>query len=514
MMLAACVDNLQNENVLPDESDALITETISARVNEGGTKATIDGTSGAFAWTKDNDAIAVHTTGDGSHAACYVTSGGASASAAEAGFTVSYYGSRDAFAIYPSNIVATDAANYGQEGHALDVTLPASYTLAEVSGEASPCPMIASNTGTNWEFKQLCGLLRLTVNNIPSDATGMVIQFPGKKVNGSFSIASPVSPGFSTIPTGVAADGEDKITISFDAGITSAIVNIPLPTGTYDYLYITPVGTSTKVAAIRNVNNITAGPYTAVRANGKKLTTTMVSFSVSSTKKVFFAPGNLVKIGGSTYAFETTPFNTNGGSLGYNQGDWESLPARGYFSWSEIATANEEPRLFTINGVSDWKAMTFDEWNFLYAELYESINTGEDCYGRTMEDGVARYYRVYVGGPEPQLGLLITPDEATSSDVTGLTDKSVTEIANIDTFISKGFAFLPSSGYFSRGVSDTWGDAGIMGYYWYTTEDEADEDLAYYLRFHSTGPNGMSDSGTDWKSNYYYISVRLVHEYK
>ena len=43
--------------------------------------------------------------------------------------------------------------------------------------------------------------------------SGLIIQFPGKKVNGSFSIASTVTPGTSIIATGAPAEGEDKITV-------------------------------------------------------------------------------------------------------------------------------------------------------------------------------------------------------------------------------------------------------------------------------------------------------------
>jgi hypothetical protein len=80
--------------------------------------------------------------------------------------------------------VAEDAANYGQSGATLDVTLPPSYTLAEVSGTTTPCPMIADNTGSGWAFYQLCGLLRLTVNNIPADCRYSVGAV-GRKQDGS-----------------------------------------------------------------------------------------------------------------------------------------------------------------------------------------------------------------------------------------------------------------------------------------------------------------------------------------
>lgn len=275
----------------PEPEVEMVTETITGS-RDVSTKVTIDNTSGAFAWTATNDLVAVHvSTGE------YVTSSGASASEKSASFDVTYPAgsTRDAFAVFPSTIVAADAANYGQEGHTLDVTLPSSYTLAQVSGETSPCPMVATNdpASSEWSFKQLCGLLRLTVNGIPADATGLVIQFPGNKVRGAFSITSP-EPGASTIETGVPAAGEDKITVTFAAGITTATVNIPLPTGTYEDAYVTSEGSSTKVATLRQIKS---GGYAASRARAKKLTVMLASISVSASKQVFFAPGNLQYLG-------------------------------------------------------------------------------------------------------------------------------------------------------------------------------------------------------------------------
>ena len=263
----------------------MITETITATNGDAPTRAAIADADGAFTWSA-GDQVAVHADGK------YYTTEALTANSSDenATFTVTYSGTRDAFAIFPASIVATDAENYGQSGKTLDVTLPGSYTLAQVSGTKTPCPMIATNTGGDWYFKQLCGMLRLTVNSIPSDAIGMVIQFPGKKVNGTFSVASPVTVGTSTIVTDVPADGEDKITVTFAAGTTTATVNIPLPTGAYDDVFITPIGSSSKVAAVRHIK---AGGYSAKRAYARKLTTTMVAFSVSASKKVVFAPGNL-----------------------------------------------------------------------------------------------------------------------------------------------------------------------------------------------------------------------------
>ena len=112
----------------------MIVETVSG-TRETSTKATI-ANDGSFAWSKD-DNIAVHVSNGSSHLYVFTSdsehgASGASVAAHSASFTVAYEEgySRDAFAVYPSNIVSANAANYGQEGHTLDLTLPSSYTLA------------------------------------------------------------------------------------------------------------------------------------------------------------------------------------------------------------------------------------------------------------------------------------------------------------------------------------------------------------------------------------------------
>ena len=218
----------------------MITETVSGSRGFS-TKATIADADASFKWSV-GDNIAVHVDGTAPKYVFTSDAGAAGASVADAtaSFTVVYEDgySRDAFAVYPGTIVSADAANYGQSGTPLDVTLPASYTLAEVTGETTPCPMIATNeAGSEGDFYQLCGLLRLTVSSIPAGAKRLEICFDGKKVSGDFSIASPVTPGSSVIPTADDAS-HDTITIIKDGtdvalGEESLVLNIPLPAGEY-----------------------------------------------------------------------------------------------------------------------------------------------------------------------------------------------------------------------------------------------------------------------------------------
>lgn len=288
----------------------MIVETISG-TTEMSTKATIAGGTGAFAWTA-GDNIAVHVSNGTYVFTSDAGASGASTSAASASFTVVYPDgySRDAFAVYPSRIISecsTANTNYGQAGHTLDVKLPSSYTLAQVSGDTTPCPMIATNTpGSGWEFKQLCGLLRLTVNSIPPSTKRMEIKFNGTKVSGEFYVAAGFDPDEPVlVPKDL--NTYDVITITKDGTSDETlysgwgdekVFNIPLPVGTYGDIKITAYdalsGGSAVLDMTRSLKN-GAVSYSAARGRGVKRIASFHVFSINSarTKRVVFAPGNL-----------------------------------------------------------------------------------------------------------------------------------------------------------------------------------------------------------------------------
>ena len=264
------------------DSFSMITETISGTYGPA-TKATIADADASFKWSV-GDNIAVHVSNGNNHKYVFTSGeGGASVAEAEASFSVTYESgySRDAFAVFPSSIVSATAANYGQSGSPLDVTLPDSYTLSQVQGEVSPCPMIATNTaGNGWTFYQLCSLLRITVGNIPATAKRLELDFDGKKVWGDFSIASDVTPGTSVISP-AADDNNDVITITNDGSVfgqTSLTLSIPLPVGDYSKItvYAYDEISGGNVVSFDNISF----SYTAVNTKGVKKTTSLTDQSI------------------------------------------------------------------------------------------------------------------------------------------------------------------------------------------------------------------------------------------
>ena len=296
------VQEIESENTKEVIEDAF-TEVITGQLDETKTRANIANT-GAFTWTETKDKVAVHLSNDVESIHRYKASSGASASAASAEFSVTMTKAdtyRDAFAIYPSYLVncstSVGPANYGQSGYPLDLTLPDTYTLADVAGVHTPVAMISTNSGGNtWSFKHIGAMLRLILNNVPGNTATIEISMPGQKICGDFSIPAPVTPGTSKLETSD-DPSNDTVTITdlnfnpntpFYDGVR---ISIPLPTGNYPYLSIICRDSSDNI--VKEHRNRPIG-YNLSRAGGALLTVTFGAVTVNAAgDQVVFAPGNL-----------------------------------------------------------------------------------------------------------------------------------------------------------------------------------------------------------------------------
>lgn len=390
VLAASCEKEIEKESPADATTGKMITETISAQIDDA-TKATVDADA-KFAWTV-GDKIAVHVSSGE-----YIPTAGASVAANEANFAVTYVSgyTRDAFAIFPSNIVAPDAENYGQAGHTLDVTLPSTYPLAAVSGEKTPCPMIATNIpGAGWTFSQLCGLLRLTLNNLPPSTRSVTIGFNGQKVQGAFSIASPVSTDsfIETAPaTGVDA-GKDVITIntpsSFITGWTDGlVVNIPVPTGTYTNITVTSwtaangaAGTGTATLTMTRPIN-----WTVESSHGRKVAASLPAFSINASTRVAIAGSNLQATTSNAWATYS----------------WSFME----YPWSQVETADVNVDYEGANTVSlfGWgtAGTNFTESDPITSGGREYVTTGWTCYHPYITATTDENY-----GPQPSSGSLV-----------------------------------------------------------------------------------------------------------
>lgn len=317
------------QEIVPEEGTSqegeLTTVTIKARNGDADTKAAIsDGI--AFTWTI-GDQIAVHTDAGRFYDSDALTTGGATAD-----FTVSLSGNRNGYAVYPASVAKS------WDGTNLTLTLPSEYTYAQVSGDNTPLPMIADNTGATLNFYHVGALVRLTVPGIPATADKLVITFD-KDVTGDFTLASPqLTIPISAITTSSATD-KNFVTITLTPGTdySGAVISIPVPTVTGENkLSITSVVAQygTTPTTIETVSADLSN-WSASRAHGKKAT---AAFTPSMYSMVL-APGNMYTNNDGDFLmspnyYEHTYNFTNNGE--YNAELTYSVRNRTHFNWNEM----------------------------------------------------------------------------------------------------------------------------------------------------------------------------------
>ena len=511
------LDNTPTQEGKDPNEVKMITEKVSGNVDPS-SKATIADENAAFSWT-EGDNVAVHVT-NGVTSKFVFTSDpeahGASTSGSSASFTVAYEEgySRNAFAVYPSTIVDADSYNTGT--NTLTVTLPSSYALATVTGETTPCPMIATNTGSSWTFKQLCGLLRLTIDHIPSGTASILLDFRGKKVCGDFSIAAP-NPGSSTIAT-ASSDTEDKITVTGITGLTSATINIPLPVGDYEKIAVSYLSSTSEQLAeaikyLSSTTPTTLNPspvYTAQRAHGKKVT-------IDNTKLAFrgywIAPGTLKRdVDGSDVTYSITEGNPTE-FLGYF--GQSSSVNKYYFRSSTIsAELSKLPAGWKLPSQSEWGAFV---WSNPQTAIYFN---GTSITGDPVNSQRGCFIFVHVVDTDVDIiGLVLLRDgahivcpEIVTSNVgkKNIENLSPINLSVLNYLISNyGCVFLPGTGNYMPGrtftgpVSMPW--AYLTDYYM------PNESLERFFHFAVTSVITISikESSQSLISNIYY-PVRLI----
>lgn len=249
------------------------------------------------------------------------------------------------------------------------------------------------------------------------------------------------------------------------------------------------------------------------------ITTTKGQFSVSSSKKVTFAKGNLQYIG-STNTWRIAEnqydyFGTTYNPIGDTTGNWD------LFRWSNNATysnygvnncvTQDNTGFFrgsfknwgdlpSIAG-QGWTVLTKDEWNYLFG-----TNSGRGTPalwdGATITDASDNTYQ----------GIVILPDDY--SGTPGFTRgrmKSYPTITNAQRvkLEQAGAVFLPAAGYRYYQSSSLKGESienvGSMGYYWSSTTAST-AGSAHLIYFSSSALS--QGASTEYQHN--GCAVRLV----
>lgn len=481
VFLASCSNNdepILSENQQPETARVTY---IRADANEDATtRGSVDGTTAAFTWNT-GDKIAVWADGykisDDLASEYNATNAATFAFSGDNAVTES---NRANFAIFPASLVwdgtsirSGSASDY--TATSLKLTLPASYTLAQVQDDVSPTPMIATNAENgDLAFKALCPLLRVTVVNIPKQTKRIEFDFNGNKVQGEFTLTG-VAPGTTAIATSITDGADDIITVTMEDNSIwhdNLVINLPVPTGTYGNITITAYdATSDGHAVLTLTKPIKSTGWTPTRKSSRKMTATLPVFSVSAGKKVVFAPGNL------QYNDSETTYKWRFAANQYDYvGAWDTTTWVDLLGWGTWTGSSPNP-LNTSTTASDyswnssdftqeslladatqrsynWRTLTFSEWNY----IIKSRTTTTTNMPTGTNSGNAKYTKATVAGVE---GVILFPDNyahpagttvsVSSAAYNNAGDNAFTtftvDAANWTYMEAAGAVFLPAAGY-------------------------------------------------------------------
>lgn len=177
------------------------------------TKASLSG-SGAFSWAP-GDEIAVWN-GTASAFVTFATQTGSGRFTAQAPANAHF----TAAAYYPASIATGTEA----------VSLPTSYTLAELSGGKGMPMFAAVENGNNiLNFKHLGALLKVKVLNVPAGNVQIVLSSSSVSLSGGFTVTP--SGGDRVIS---AQTGSATVALSLSLSDTQDVeFTVPVPVGTY-----------------------------------------------------------------------------------------------------------------------------------------------------------------------------------------------------------------------------------------------------------------------------------------
>ena len=576
VLTAACSQDI----ISPEEQDPAgadgtnIVTYIQATEESAASKASIDGASGAFSWNT-GDRIAVYANGykisdglpdtyDGGNAATFGFSGSNAVTEAK----------RSDFAVFPASLVwdGTGIRSNSQNNHtatSLTLTLPDSYTLAEVQDNVSPGPMIAANAENGkLSFKHLCALLRFTVHNIPASTSWLAFDFNGKKVQGAFTL-NEVIPGTSCIETCPASGTDDiiKITgLSFNTWKDTLVVNLPVPTGTYGNVTVTAYNSSNEPVLTMTRPIKVGADWTPTRLSARKVIASLPAFLIHSSlsngvrtnQHAVIAPSNLTYTPNTQkWAFHEHPYDicesypdadgtvstryTSEGNLPIDLFGWgtsghqfESGYGSAYQPYS-TSTYNDDygpsgnneslsgsyangdwgVEAGSLSGYANWRTPSMLEWQFLANSSYSRLRHTDCLWARAI---LSHVLSPKPGSTSHIYGVFLFPDywDASLNGAQIVPNGGyfveeqesavwVTE-GEYNRMIAAGAVFLPYVG--SRMGTTISEGVGKRSHYWSSTrESGASNPNAYALSFSNT--RFKCNNGSDRSKG---GAVRLIRE--
>lgn len=218
--LTPAVDNGQEE-VTPGK----VTITFTAAIDEA-TRTTYEGDKIAH-WAA-GDAISVCVTNSGNtdyKIAKFEASGATDAGMeftgeVEPGYTTIVSG------VYPANdVYSSSPDNYFKDGAVKSIYLPNSYDLEDADDTGRFIPLIGSYDGESMTFSHFCSTMKVTLTNIPTDATVFTFTTNGKQIAGDFTLSDEGRMAMAN------QTSNNSVQFTFRPVLTERSFYIPIPDG-------------------------------------------------------------------------------------------------------------------------------------------------------------------------------------------------------------------------------------------------------------------------------------------
>jgi len=510
----------------PSEDGTSNAKVFTATIEEG-TKTTLS--ENKVNWVK-NDQISVMDNYGG--CAIYkATTGGATTTDFEYVSGDVLYDYKKPFkAYYPSSLLV---------GQNLTPTLPATHTYVA----ADPfCiyPMYASSQNTNLSFKNICGVLAITIQGI--NVKTINVSSSNKAMSGSFTVDAN-NNAVLTNPN----NASNSVTLDCGEGVSTTseakVFYIPIPAQTYNDIRILVNNESymvTKKTDGITIARSTKYSFTYSGTNVPTPTTLSGEFSVSATKKVKFSKGNLqATINSKGEPTTVWKFATNQytclGSGGANTTIGDTAGDIDFFCWSTDAGKQSwgintsisdgeysgyfvdwgtNPALISALGTG-WRTLS-SAYENANGELYYLLNsrTGDKAPEITTTSGIktdCRYAEVKVNGIN---GMLIFPDEFTWTDQMGNPPVLFNQAssawnsvnyttAQFEIIETAGGVFIPAAGCRKGSTIYDYEGNSLSGYYWSFQNTTTQRNLYF-------GKNSVNAYSSGYRI--YGFFVRLVRD--
>lgn len=456
------------------------------------------------------------------------------------------------WAVYPSRIY-----NAGTVYNTLKIDLPETYsydmskaTLHDFTYMAGYAKVASGENNINFVMKNLVALLKLPVKSTASNKKlkKIVVSVENHNLHGTFTTSDPtvaISGGTYGVMTINCKNGpDDYIALSSSAqDIYIAIPPLTISSPTQlvlrlynDDNYYTEKRATLPATNSSNNNDLQRNSIYSLPETDAAFDYYEGLFSVSSSGKIIFSPGNLqYQASTGTWRFAEHQWDYIGNAPGNNvsnnrnaQTSWIDFFGWGTSGWNSGATEYQPwssvagyGRYYPGNGSDNdltetyaqadwgvynsigsdsagtWRTPTKDEWEYL-------INT------RNTTSGI-RYAKATVNGVK---GLIIVPDNwststyafnsnSTNSQTAAYTTNNI-NAATWTTLENAGCVFLPNAGHRSGIQVD---HQGVSGFYWSSTHYSSEPPYASIL-YVADNEVGI---GRDDKSN--GASVRLIKEF-